>query len=668
MTLRLRIFTLFIFGLSYLQIHAQTTGTLTFNCTTIAHSGYSGTKNVLAIWIQTNSGAFVKTYYRYAGGGTSDHLPTWAVNSGGTAGNCLATSCNVVGATTGATLNGAVTKTVTWNGTDLSGNQMPDGIYKVTIQETWNHGTSGTVTRSFSFTKGPASDIQTPTTDANFSNLSLQWIPALPVASFTYSGNNACVGQNFQLTSTSSGAPTSYQWTINGANPSTSTQQNPLVQFSTPGTYQVSLVASNANGVSAPSTQTIVVNNVPSITNSSGASICGFGSVNLTASCSSGQVDWYSSPTGGTSIGTGSPFASPAISATTTYYVEAVSNGCSSARTAVVATVTPGPTITASAGASNCGPGALDLSATPSNGTISWFTSAIGGSPIATGNTYNTGVISTSSTYYAEANIGACPSPRTAVIASILTVPTVNNPGSQTACAGQLTNVINFSGTNGAIFAWTNDNANLGLANSGNGTITPFTTTAAGTANITVTPTLAGCTGTSQTFTLMVNTLPFVTLNTFDTTCVSAPNFTLTGGSPAGGSFSGLGVNTANGTFSPSAMGVGVYSIHYTATVNGCSNQASQDIVVVSCAGLNEVNVARFLVYPNPSNGFITISGENTDEIEQIFVFDLAGKKVASFDYHGNNPVDLSELQNGTYQLKIIGSNFEEVLSIQLKK
>ena len=47
----------------------------------------------------------------------------------------------------------------------------------MTIQETWNHGSS-TVTKSFTFVKGPNSDIQTPATDANFSNVSLQWLPS----------------------------------------------------------------------------------------------------------------------------------------------------------------------------------------------------------------------------------------------------------------------------------------------------------------------------------------------------------------------------------------------------------------------------------------------------------------------------------------------------------
>jgi hypothetical protein len=164
---------------------AQTTGTLTFNFTEVSKANsatyQSQGKHVLAVWIQSNSGTFTKTRLRNAGGNTSDHLPVWAVNSGGSASNCLSTNCNKVGATTGASLSSFGAHNFTWDGTDATavvGANVPDGVYKVTIEETWNHGTSGTAVRSFTFTKGPNSDVQTPTTDANFSNISLSWNPA----------------------------------------------------------------------------------------------------------------------------------------------------------------------------------------------------------------------------------------------------------------------------------------------------------------------------------------------------------------------------------------------------------------------------------------------------------------------------------------------------------
>lgn len=161
-----------------LPANAQTAGTLTLTFTQQPHTSYSGTQNVMAVWIQTSGGNFVKTRTRNVGNGTKDHLPTWAVNSGGTSGNALGSGCNTVGATTGATLTNFGTRTITWDGTDASGNIVTDGSYKITVQSTWNHGGSGTTTTSYAFTKGPSQDSQTPANDANFINVSLSWIPS----------------------------------------------------------------------------------------------------------------------------------------------------------------------------------------------------------------------------------------------------------------------------------------------------------------------------------------------------------------------------------------------------------------------------------------------------------------------------------------------------------
>lgn len=172
----MKIFTsLFLFVAISIAANSQTPGQLSFSFNALSHTSYSGTKSVMAVWIQTSTGAFVKTGLRNVGNGTKDHLQTWALNSGGSATNALSASCNVVSATTGATFTSFGTHSVVWDGTDVNGVIVADGTYKITIEETWNHGTSNTVVRSFTFQKGPNSDIQSPTTDANFDGISLNW-------------------------------------------------------------------------------------------------------------------------------------------------------------------------------------------------------------------------------------------------------------------------------------------------------------------------------------------------------------------------------------------------------------------------------------------------------------------------------------------------------------
>lgn len=164
------------------DLNAQTDGTLTCTFTQVTKTpGYSGTKNVMAVWIQSNTGAYIKTKRRNVGSSTKDHLPTWSVNAGGTAGNATSANCNITDATTGATLSSFATRTITWDGKGVNGavngTTVADGVYKVTIQSTWNHGTSGTITKSFTFTKGPNPDHQTPSNDTYFTNVVLDWIP-----------------------------------------------------------------------------------------------------------------------------------------------------------------------------------------------------------------------------------------------------------------------------------------------------------------------------------------------------------------------------------------------------------------------------------------------------------------------------------------------------------
>ena len=75
--------------------------------------------------------------------------------------------------------------------------------------------------------------------------------PPLPIADFT--SNITTVPENdsvdFEDTSNPNGSPiTAWLWTFAGGSPATSTQQNPTVTYATPGTYQVSLQVTNANG------------------------------------------------------------------------------------------------------------------------------------------------------------------------------------------------------------------------------------------------------------------------------------------------------------------------------------------------------------------------------------------------------------------------------------
>jgi gliding motility-associated-like protein len=87
-------------------------------------------------------------------------------------------------------------------------------------------------------------------------------------------------------------------------------------------------------------------------------------------------------------------------------------------------TISIGGQITTTNPGSNCGPGFVTLSATVSFGAIEWYNSATGGTPIATGNSYTTPNLTSTTNYYVSAG---CPTNRTQVTATINPLPVVNN-------------------------------------------------------------------------------------------------------------------------------------------------------------------------------------------------------------------------------------------------
>jgi PKD repeat protein len=69
-----------------------------------------------------------------------------------------------------------------------------------------------------------------------------------PQPDFSATPTVVCPGQSVQFTDLTPYAPTSWNWSFPGGNPSTSTIQNPSVMYSTPGIYQVTLTAGNNAG------------------------------------------------------------------------------------------------------------------------------------------------------------------------------------------------------------------------------------------------------------------------------------------------------------------------------------------------------------------------------------------------------------------------------------
>ncbi len=153
-----------------------------------------------------------------------------------------------------------------------------------------------------------------------------------------------------------------------------------------------------------------------------------------------------------------------------------------------------------------------------------------------------------------------------------------------------------------------------------------------------------GCASTDSS-TITVLSAPVVSFSTLSDVCLDAPAFTLTGGSPSGGAYSGTGVSS--GQFSPSNAGAGQWQIRYIYTDgSGCkdtaySTEEVHELPVVDFATLSPVclNVPPFnLTQGTPAGGIYTGIGVSNSQFSPLV--SGAGTFIINYQYSDSNGCD----------------------------
>ncbi len=197
----------------------------------------------------------------------------------------------------------------------------------------------------------------------------------------------------------------------------------------------------------------------PTITSVTSGRSCGTASVSISATPSAGSINWYSAASGGNILATGNTYNTPVISSTTTYYAEAVNNGCKSTlRRAVTATINPKPAkpTTYSWEQEFCGTTPLSsvYAIPPSGSVVEWYNNPIGGSALLGTVTlpYN------NTTYYAQSKnttTGCVSTTRTAVNTVAFEIPEIELGASQSFCSSAKISSIDYlAGTDVAGVMW----------------------------------------------------------------------------------------------------------------------------------------------------------------------------------------------------------------------
>lgn len=373
------------------------------------------------------------------------------------------------------------------------------------------------------------------------------------------------------------------------------------------GTYIISRTITTPCLVSA--TQQVTVNTPPPppVPASPVFFRCGEGPITLSVVPQPDETYyWYDVPTGGTAYPPPGPNLTTSVTVTTTFYVEAkdtVIQCVSETRTPVIGEVRPGPSITNSiTDFEICSDEttSITLQSSMPSSTFSWV--ATGSSPQVTGfsdgigNTitqvlHNSGFFDETVTYTVTASSNQCASLPVDFIVTVHPVPDlILSPSAQTICTGSFTSINLSSTAPGVSFTWTaSGTSGITGYSSGSGIMIQQRLFNAGNsqglATYVITPAIGTCPGTPGSVAITILPAAQVSLRLcVDTlTTTQAQPIKLKGGVPPGGVFSGSGVNSATGIFTPSVAGTGVHTIYYTyINMFGCPKKDSLMMTVLA--------------------------------------------------------------------------------------
>lgn len=468
--------------------------------------------------------------------------------------------------------NGTGTPTYQWYSNTVNNNTTGTPIGGANAATYNPPATTGTVYyyAVITFTTGGCSVIT-----SNVAQVSINVLPSV----ITAQNATTCSGTAFTVTPADGGgntipAGTTYTWTaptgtgFTGGSAATTGQTN-ISQTLTnttnaPVTVQYQVTPSANNCAGTPFTVTVTLNPTPKIPNQAQA-ICSGDTFSVTlvnnaptVIVPTGTTYTWSAPTVtpagvliGEAAGTNQASISGQLTNTTNtvqtlvYTVTPTSptGNCAGTPFTVTVTVNPVPQV-ANQQVQLCSGQAFTF--TPVNGgansipagtTYTWTTTPVTG---VTGNTNqttaqptisqtltNSGTAAATVTYNVTPVSGTCTGSVFTIEVLVSPTPIINAIASQTKCGGETTDAVTFtSPIAGTVFNWTNNTPSIGLAATGTGDIAGFTatntTSAPVTATITVTPTLNGCAGIQQTFTITVNPAPAVSF--------SQPNQTICSG------------------------------------------------------------------------------------------------------------------------------------------
>ncbi|MCB0482796.1 MAG: hypothetical protein KDC83_15310, partial [Flavobacteriales bacterium] len=348
----------------------------------------------------------------------------------------------------------------------------------------------------------------------------------------------------------SGGSPINGVYYINGLLAASYSPSNQGV-----GTDTILYVLTDTNGCSDSAQTSIITNALPSVLASNDTSICKGDSTLLISTGASSYIwTWPTNNISNSSILKVSP------NSTTKYNLVGTDvNGCKN-KDSVIVSIRVSPIPNAGPVNSICLGDSVKIGASGAGagGSYLWNTTASSDSITVTPTLSSTYIVTVT-------DVNGCKG-LDSVDITVNPLPNLSITGTTIICTGSSTTLT--ASAAGSSFIWDNSSTNPVRV------VSPTTNT-----KYFVTATDGNSCSKNDSITVTVNPLPTVSLTPFNSVCINAPSFALSGGSPAGGSYSGNGV--ASNQFSPATAGVGAHTITYFFTdVNSCSDTAQKTITV----------------------------------------------------------------------------------------
>jgi PKD repeat protein len=498
-------------------------------------------------------------------------------------------------------------------------------------------------------------------------------------ADFTADPTVVCAGGSVNFYDNSSGTIDTWSWTFEGGNPATSSLENPVVTYSTTGTFDVSLTVtsgSNSNTETKTDYITVFQGTGQPVTPSGAAESCGtYSYAYATESVQyANSYEWQVDPVSAGSIsGTGivgTFLASNSWSGAYTVKVRAISQcGAGPWSTGLACNLFHNPVIYDLVGTgSYCEgePGSeILLNGSETGITYELFKDNVttGISMAGTGAQISFGFFDETGLYTATGENDHCSENMVGQIyVHMVSLPgqAAEPQGDQTVCNNMSHEYFTAGAANADEYAWSLEPADAGIVTSfDNECNVTWSSDFIGTALLTATGVNDCGSGIpSDALQILVNPAPAPAISGLSLVCDnesedystddnagSSYEWTVTGGTI----ISGAGTHLV--TILWGNPGTGSVSVTET-NADGCNETAAVPVITIDdCTGVDEGRENNIRVYPNPATDRVTLQGLNN---AMVTLYDIPGKDLMAYSkVTGSLEMDLSTFQKGIYLLKI---------------